>query len=217
MSLLAFIWRLQSEELVYKVSTTWALWIHTLRSLHSASSHFQSRITDCKPLSNPQYPESSIPHQKEYSPLAPKATAQLQRNNHQQTSSYSVPRPSLRSEAPLTRSHQSNTQQSILKMGCTPSRSSVPNDAVQEKGSIVVGCGVDIVRYRAELVFYHMREAERYGSKASISMMTESKEMSEKAKKGGRWGRKRGEEQKIAEGEKKEGVEGDDYFSFNPH
>lgn len=96
-------------------------------------------------------------------------------------------------------------------MGCTPSRSSVPNDGIQEKESIVVGCGVDIVRYRAELVFYHMREAERCESRTSKVKITESKEIGEKTKE-----RKRG--RKIAEGRKKEEGVGvvDDYFSYNP-
>ena len=72
---------------------------------------------------------------------------------------------------------------------------------------MVVGCGVDIVRYRAELVFYHMREAERWESKVKI---TERKEVGETTRGGER-------EKKIAEGRKEEGVGvGDDYFSYNP-
>ena len=87
-------------------------------------------------------------------------------------------------------------------MGCTPSRNSAASIETQEKGSLVGGCGVDIVRYRAELVFYHMREAERWESKVKI---TESKEMGEKTR-----GRERG--RKMEEGV---GV-GDDYFSYRP-
>ena len=87
-------------------------------------------------------------------------------------------------------------------MGCTPSRSSVPDHETQEKGSLVVGCGVDIVRYRTELVFYHMREAERCESEVKV---LESKDVGEE-RKGGKKGRK------MEEGV---GV-GDDYFSYRP-
>lgn len=102
-------------------------------------------------------------------------------------------------------------------MGCTPSRSSAPSAAVQKKKSIVAGCGVDIVRYRAELVFYHKREAERYGSRASNGTIIESKEIGERKKGRRGWRKKIAEGRKMEEATRKEGVEGDDYFSFNPH
>ena len=73
---------------------------------------------------------------------------------------------------------------------------------------MVVGCGVDIVRYRAELVFYHMREAERWESKVRIA---ESEGRGGETR-GRERGRKMGEERKMEEGV---GV-GDDYFSYRP-